>query len=337
MASVRRRLKMASIAYETLLLESGAWEVSAGEGGTFTMYYPTADDGLYPWQTPRDRGEGQSGRFTLSVAPEETPGQAASGPYTTVVDTIPSISWRATLEPFWLEIRDDAPWVRYVVLKPLTKEMDHLARQWRASDERGEILAQRLPDHFSRREVIKGANHDLAFAAVSRLSLSIDGLHAKLIASRLTDDHQWHPEGFAVPILFPDLGAASWRTVQDLRGHQAINTFRSQLAEIESEAKEEISSGGDLEAAVHRKYQGNLADASSKLDDAAPGWPMTVVNFAIGTAAGFATIGITGPIGPIAGALTGTVIGRVIEISTAQRRKRSSWLALDPLMRAPRA
>lgn len=44
-SSVRRRLKMASIAYETLLLESGVWEVSAGEDGSFSTYYLPDEDG----------------------------------------------------------------------------------------------------------------------------------------------------------------------------------------------------------------------------------------------------------------------------------------------------
>jgi hypothetical protein len=87
--------------------------------------------------------------------------------------------------------------------------------------------------------VIKDANHDLGFAAGQRAAVSMDTLHARVVANRFDDDAGWRLRGFAVPVLFPDVGDWPWDAITDLRRDRAMARFRAILGEVEEEAAAE--------------------------------------------------------------------------------------------------
>jgi len=99
-ATVRSRLKVASLLYDTVLIEAGDMNVSAGPHGSFAVKTPHSSEKSYGWQTAKNRGVAQGGPFHVSFAPEAQPGIPATGPFHQVLHSQTSISWRPTLEPF---------------------------------------------------------------------------------------------------------------------------------------------------------------------------------------------------------------------------------------------
>jgi hypothetical protein len=112
-AAMRRRLKFACLFYEQVLLETGILRVQAGPGGSTSFVSPPTRDDPPRWQTPADRHAGTGVPFTLMVAPEGT--QAAAP--RTVISSVASISWTATLHPFANELPPGTDWVHFVTSK----------------------------------------------------------------------------------------------------------------------------------------------------------------------------------------------------------------------------
>ncbi len=68
LASVRARIKIASLLYGRVLLEVGQLSIQAGPHGSQTWRHQTRPDAPAPWQTPKDRGRGQASPLSLSMA-----------------------------------------------------------------------------------------------------------------------------------------------------------------------------------------------------------------------------------------------------------------------------
>lgn len=113
--------------------------------------------------------------------------------------------------------------------------------------------------------MIKNANRDLGFAAQYGLAVSVDSLHIQVVAQRFEDDDNWKLRGFAVSVLFPQIGERSWEAIADLRRDPHMVRLRGILREVEEEAAAE-STTGDLEAAAHHVYERYLAAASGTVD-----------------------------------------------------------------------
>jgi hypothetical protein len=164
------------------------------------------------------------------------------------------------------------------------------------------------------------------------LAASVDPLHTQVVAQRFRDDNGWKLQGFAVPILFPDVSDWPWEGVTDLRRDKQMTRFRAILREVEREAISEASDG-DIEAAVHRAYRRHLADAQGALDSVGTVAHTTLQGFVIGGITGFATTGLIGPLGIVAGAAIGTIPGTILNVSDLiQRRKSRGWITLQQRM-----
>ncbi len=152
-------------------------------------------------------------------------------------------------------------------------------------------------------------------------------MHLQVVEQRFQDDAGWQLQGFAVPILFPAVGDLPWEAVQELRRHKAIARFREVLWEVEEEVSD-AANGGDYEATTNRIYRRHLAD--DKLETVSGLVKRSAVGLVIGGSTGFATSGITGPVGLLAGAALGSAVGGVLDIRNFLRDRRArGWVAVD--------
>jgi hypothetical protein len=329
--TVRQRLKFASLYFDHVLLEGGVFRLSAGPNGTWGVAEPPREGETLRWQTPAQRGAQQRRPFTLSIGREETPG-VPSGRMEALLHSEATISWAATLHPFADELPADTDWVSYTPTRDPTGEISHLSDHWRWADERNDALQRVAPDKLVRDAIIKNANRDLGFATQYGLSVSVDSLHAQVITQRFRDDNGWKLQGFAVPILFPDIRDWPWDAVADLRRDRHMARFRAILREVEQEATSEAV-GGDIEAAVQCAYRRHLVDAQGAVDSIGAVAHTTLKGFVIGGITGFATAGLIGPLGVVAGAALGTIPSAILDIrEVIQRRKSRGWVTLQQRM-----
>jgi hypothetical protein len=327
-AAMRRRLKLASVYHDRLLLEAGILMVQVGPKGGSTWHTMPTEQQTVRWQTPHARHLAEQGRFQLAMGREMTPGVLAET-MSTFIDSETSICWVATLDPFGDELPPEADWVDFVRSpNSLPGEVGRLADWWSWADKRNTALKQAMPVQFVRDTVVGNANHDLAGAASAGFVVTIDSVHAQVVTQRFRDEEGWRLRGYVVPIVIPEVGELPWRAVADLRRDRNIARFRAVLREVENEAVAEAA-GGDIESAAHHAYERHLAEASGKLEGIGGPARRTVSGFVVGATAGLATSGITGPAGILAGVALGTVPGAVLDIrSTIRRRRTNGWVGL---------
>ena len=324
---VRRRLKLASLIYEEVLIEGRSYSVQAGPGGSFRG--PGRGD---TWQTPAERRRAQAAKFQINMAIESTPGVPAPGPFTNFINSDAAISWDATLLPFQSEIPPECDWISFVLARPLQPQTEAVVKEWSRRDARNHVLEQEQPISFVRSAIIDHANLDLGSAVEGQSALSVDGLHREVIRARLNDDTVWKMTSFAVPILFPFAPDLPWGDILSLRRNRSVIEFRQILGEIESETQQMITNQGDLEDAVHRAYAAKLARASGKIDSLGVAVRKAVVAVGFSVGIGFATMPITGPIGPIIGAVPGAIkAGRDL---INRKRSGGGWIAFDNAIRS---
>ena len=163
---------------------------------------------------------------------------------------------------------------------------------------------------FVRNAVINHANNDMATAIAAGCTASIDAVHSQVVAERFSDDEGWRLRGYTIPVIFPQIGDWSWQEVADLRRDPNMARFRAILLEVEAETAADAAAG-DIEAAAHHAYERHLANAVPRLAGIGSVARNTTVGFVIGGAAGFLTMGITGPGGPLAGAAIGVAPGTI--------------------------
>jgi hypothetical protein len=148
LAGIRARMKTASILYDHVLIEAGKLEIQAGPTGARRSKLGPRLDGAYAWQTAKRRGGQQKSGFTISAAMEKQYGVPAQGPYHTVVQSLASISWEPTFEPFLPEV-GKYPWVIFGAAQP-GSEHDKLVKRWKRLDDHIPGLASLFPDRFVR-------------------------------------------------------------------------------------------------------------------------------------------------------------------------------------------
>jgi hypothetical protein len=168
------------------------------------------------------------------------------------------------------------------------------------------------------------------------MAASIDSLHAQVAAQRFRDDENWRLHGFAIPILFPQIGNLPWDVIADLRRDLSMTRFRAVLREVEEMATAEAA-GGDIEAAAQHAYRRQLSGYPEALETVGAIAHRTLTGFVIGGITGFAVSGIIGPLGLIAGAALGAATSTIIDVSNLIGRRRSrGWIALDHRIEALR-
>jgi hypothetical protein len=326
-ASVRRRLKFASLFYERIYLEAGVFRMQAGPGGFFSAFEPPSERDHPRWQTPGSRHAEEAASFAISVGRERVRGVLAERVHP-VVSSPTSKSWVATLHPFVDEFSPVIDWIEFAMTSDPAGEAKQLAQGWSREDEYCAALERAIPERFVRSAVIRNANRDLAIVAASGLSVSFDSLHVQVAAQRFRDDVSWKLHGYAVPIIFPQVGNLPWEAIAELRRDRHMARFRAELKEVENEAIVEAADG-DIEAAAHHAYERHLANAPDALERIGMVVHRTLTGFVIGGITGFATSGIIGPLGTVAGAALGAVPTTVIDVRDVLRQRRSrGWIGL---------
>ena len=286
---------------------------------------PPTDDDPPRWQTPAERRAGTGATFVVAVSPDGRP----DAPPQTAVASEATIAWTATLHPFADELPPGTDWVDFVTSRNPTGEMQRLAQRWTWADERNRSLEHAIPIKFVRDTIISGANRDLVLAAAAGFSVTIDRLHSQVAAQRFNDEEGWKLRGYVVPIIFPHVGDLPWEAIADFRRDRGMARFREVLREVEQQAAAETP-GGDIEAVANRLYRRHLAEASEAIDTVGIIGHKTLAGIVIGAYTGSLTSGIIGPLGILAGAVTGVIPGTVIDVRNMIRQRRSkSWVSLS--------
>lgn len=324
-AALRRRLKFASLFYDRLLLETGIFRSYAGPTGASSFIVPPSDQDPPRWQTPAERHAGTGVTFAVALGPAGPPDATAAH---TMVSSEASISWAATLHPFADELPPGTDWVDFVRSPGPEGAVKELAQQWTRADERNRSLERAIPVRFVRDAVIKSANRDLVLGVANGSAVTVDPLHQQVVAQRFKDDEGWRLRGYAVPILLPQVGDWRWDAVAELRRDRHVARFRAVLREVEEEATAEAV-GGDIEAAVHHAYERHLAAAAGGLENLGAIAHRALRGFVIGGIAGFATSGIIGPMGTVAGAAVGAAPAAIVDVRDTIRQRRSrGWVSV---------
>jgi hypothetical protein len=327
-ASVRRKLKTASLLYENVILESGVLRLSSGPQGSFSVveYRPPGD--TPDWETAVARRQAQQHPFSLAMGREDVPGVPAQI-MTTVFQTDSTIAWMATFEPFAWEMPAMVDWIGFGHAPRLPTELDRLAKDWTRADERSEVLKRAVPEQRTRAVLIANANHDLAMVVAAGHAAAVDPWHAQVVNRRLEDDVSWHGEGYAVPIALPQVGALDWEDIRNVRKNKEISRFRDMMSDIEAEVAQRAANEG-LETAVRRVYGRELAKAVGDVEGVAAPFGRAVQVVAFGVAGGLATMGIVGLGGLSAGAGIGAAVGGVFDVRKVLKRRRSSgWATIS--------
>ncbi|MFT4264827.1 MAG: hypothetical protein QM572_15690 [Nocardioides sp.] len=316
---LRRRLKQASINFDSMYLETGRLEVTAGSGGGFRF---RGQGGDADFQTEEERGREQGRRMQFSVGLEDDPGRAALAqrPF---METEATISWNATLEPFRRELPAGTDWIHYVSL-PSEPSVAERAREWSARDHRSDTLRSELPLSFVRKEVIEGANGDLSAGVWGGAAVMQDAIHQKVVGSRFESGSDWRATGFCLPILVPETGDLDWDSVLRIRRHRAMQAFRKALREVELRVLDDATSG-DVEAAVHRAFARYQAEVAPRLETLPGVAKRVVMDMTIGTMMGVATSALAGPVGIPLGAAVGAAPSAVQGVVGSLAGKRRRW------------
>ena len=327
-AALRRRLKFASVFYDRLLLETGILRVQAGPTGFSRFIVPPSEQDRPRWQTPAERHAATGVPFAVAVSPDARP----DSPPQTVVSSVASISWTATLHPFANELPPGTDWVDFVRSKDPSGEVEKLAEVWNRDDQRNCSLERAIPVKFVRDIVITNANRDLVLAAAAGYSTTVDPFHLQVVAQRFKDDG-WGLRGYAIPLLFPQVGDWAWEDIAKLRRDRDMPRFRALLRQVEHEAIEEAASG-DIEAAARHAYERHLAD--EKIEGLSSVTKGAVGGLIIGGAAGLGMAGIAPPWGLVASTLIPTGVGTAIDVRRVIRRRRArGWLSVVHRINSP--
>jgi hypothetical protein len=332
--SVRRRLKFASLYFDYVLLEAGIFDMSAGPDGSSGFVRAPMDGEIPRWQTPGRRGAEQRRSFTVSVGRDQGPG-VAPGSMMPAISSQATISWKATLHPFADELPANTDWVGFVQSRDPIGDMSRVTDRWKWADERNPALERAIPERFVRNAVIGHANRDLGCATQHGVAVSVDPFHHQVVGQRFQDDDNWRLLGFAVPILFPQVGELPWEAIADLRRDAEMIRLRRILREVEEEAIAETAAG-DIEAAAHHAYERHLAAASGTVDGLGTVIRKTGASVIIGGGTGAATL----PLPPLQGFVVGTVAGGVVSAignvrGRAQQRRSKGWVSLVQRINQP--
>lgn len=325
--AMRRRLKYASLLYETVLLEAGVFRFHAGPGGSFGAVEHGNAGGAARWQTPAQRGADQASSFQLNVGAETSPGVPAAVTRPVLVSEN-TVAWQATLEPFAAEFPAGAGWFGFVRTSDPAGEAARVMREWVQADQRNPALTAAVPERFVRGAVIGNANRDLAIAAANGMAVAADPLHMQVLAQRFSDDRGWRLAGYSVRVVYPQVGDLPWEAIAGLRREPDIARFRSVLHEVERETAAKAAAG-DVEAAANHAYQRHLADASGRLDGIGAAVRKTLAGIVIGGGLGTATMPIAGPLGVVVSTGAGGVVSAVTNVRDMSRQRRArGWVSV---------
>ena len=315
-AAVRRRIGLAGLFHDRVVLELGIYDLSAGPTGNMPRYHPGPLAGeTVRWQSPRERGTTEP--FHVRLRPTGAPDDA---PFHEVMRSETRLRWRATFLPFFDEVRHAAPWLvgAWIDDPPGTSSMvNRMARR----DENDPMLTKRWPDAMVRSAVARGASQDFKRAVETGSTLYSDPFHARLLEAHVRRGEAVAVLGqHALDVIVPrDL---TWAEITELRSAKGLVEYRTILRSIEGEARENATSLADIDARIMRLYADALARASARVPWVRTRAIVLGVGFVVGEAVGLAA-GV-----PFVGGLAGGLAGEAAA-TTADRLVRPRWLAAD--------
>ncbi len=325
-ASVRRRLLLAALLHDRVLVESGFLRVAAGPTASQSFWMPSGGGAPTGWQSARSRGAAKHGSFymaaRLSSAPETDPMRVLSRSTT-------SLMWAATFEPFRHELpAEAAKWIEFGHVEDPPDAKDQ-ARRWSFRDRSAPELKAAWPETFVRDVYVKGAHLDLATSAALGTALSFDGAHAPVLATMVRANEGAPVRGAgALALLVPT--EFGWADVADIRKQPALVEYRAVIREVEAAALDGATSLADLERAIHEEYARRVEDASNKRAGRWASRGVAGLGLVAGVAADIALAGVPG-----AGTITGaTLAGAEYMVGgELDRRARPRWLAIHSRIR----
>lgn len=329
-ASVRARLKLASLLYDRVLIEAGRMIIQAGPTGSSAFRMPGDPNTAPAWQTAKSRKVAQANPFAIGMAPESTPGVPAQGSYHAVVQSETSICWQPTLEPFARELPSGCDWIHFGHPGPIPPQFEKLGQGWVWRDDANDALRQLIPEHFVRSALIKHVNADLVVGAATGWDISLDRLHGQVVSARFTADTSIAPHSFALPVLVPRATELDWQDIARIRQMSAISRLRAVLREVEAEALETANKQGDLEEAVRRAYE-KIRTTTEHVESLGSMIPSTLTDFMVSVGAGgiTAALAMAAATGNVASAAIGTAVtGSMNFAKISRRRRQRAWLGV---------
>lgn len=318
-ASVRRRILVAALLHDQVLLQAGVHVAWAGPDGGSSITIP--DERPDRWQSTRDRARRHGSRHFVRM---QRQGKSTSTPARVVVSTEASYSWRASFMPFRRELpASAAKWLHVVGLDDVG-EARALVRDWESTDRLARLRRNGLkpasapPEGiFVRDGILKAGYADLAAAALAGVAVSVDRRHQVAVNSRLVGGDAQRVVGHhALEILLPV--SFTWHDVPALRADRGLRSYASIVRDIEVASLETAGSLAELEDHVVARYLAAIAKASERIGFAGRA-SLALVGFVAGEA-----LNIPSPIvGGAVGAIGSFAAGEAIGVATRPR-----WLSV---------
>jgi hypothetical protein len=328
--SVRARIKYASLFYDRILLEGGVHSLMAGPNGFFSSVFP-ADQSFPPhWQTTSERGRAQAQQIVVTAGRQPVGGGHPIAPGV-VVHSEPGIAWESTFEPFEWELPSAVDWImfrRALRADELPRDVSALADEWSRADQRNGALQAAEPVARIRNVLIENANRDVALATLEGFSTAVDSLHAQVVTRRFQDVDGWRTEGYALPIILPNVANLSWEEIVEIRRDRNVARFRAVLHEVEAEVALRAPTEG-LQSAVRRVYMRRLGEAAARVEGLTGPALRAALVAVFGYGSGMVTQGIAGGRGVAAGALLAASTGSVFDVRNVLKRRRAyGWVTV---------
>ncbi len=323
--SVRARLKVASLLYEEVLIETGRRLITAGPEASLVLRMPYTTGQSPSWETARHRHTAQAGPFKLAMGPAKAPGVPSPEPMQEVFRSATTMCWDATLEPFAFEFPKACDWISFGSLDSSSSEVKRVAEVWKERDAENDALRRLVPEQLVRSALIGHIADDLAAGACAGWDTSVDRYHGRVIAARFAADANVKSRGFALPILVPRVERLNWEDVGRLRRLPALTRLRAELRDVEDEVAS-LASGDDIETAVRDAYSKRLRKAALAGGGVRSIAGHALVNMLVGVGTGYATIGLA--LGaPVVGGAVGAAVGAVMEVcEVTKARSERAWI-----------
>lgn len=259
-ASTIRRIKLASLLYDLVIIEDGYYELLAGEEYGRSELYPLGREPRTTWQTPRDRAAIVERGLHPSYKPKGSPD---GGPEHFSFSFEAEVAWQATFIPLKNDV-SRLPWVEFA---DFTGARDK--RHWTefftmdGFHYDGSASLSAAAKHF----VYDHLRQDLATAAEIGAVLGADKFHSGAIPDLVrAGECEDIPSGEAVlEVVMPRVGDLAWNDLEVVRNMPGIRSYRAILNEIEEEARSNATSSLGFRQTIQEHYAAHLSAAASDL------------------------------------------------------------------------
>jgi len=314
-SSVIKRIKIASLLHDEVVLGSGRWMAAAGPYGSQRMIGPA--DAKARWDTPALRSKALQSAFEMWLPVRNEAGEEERFDQL-LRREVPTIAWGATFEPLRRRLRRRHSWIDFADFDLLPD--DHLrVTEMVAADVADDHLRRLVGNEVAQRLVAADTAFDFLVASRIEAAVSMDPLHMRVISARIErGEAATATGGDALDILIPDMALLTWDDIADIRRDRDLRSLRSVLADLEARAWDAYERGGSLDAAVNAEYTTLLERGGRH----ALSFSRTMRAASIAALLSLVTGAI--PLLPAAAVALVTELGRELH---AARRFEASWLA----------